>query len=156
MDLTTARSSLVDMARVQFGSLPTDGNPPAPGDRNSRFHADDVPPAVRAAFRSKQTNLLPTCALATLLPSFTDPERAAIAVPLFLGFGERDLSPDPHGSIRRYPSATDVTLFVLAGSSHCHNQSGDRRLLWERLLAWSRSLPTNTEEAVVAKPQSIV
>jgi pimeloyl-ACP methyl ester carboxylesterase len=156
IELTTARSRLVDMARVQFGTLPARRNSPAPGDRDARFHADDVPLAVRAAFQSQQTNLLPTCALATLLPSFTDPERAAIAVPLFLGFGEHDLSPDPHGSVRRYRSASDVTLFVLPGSSHCHNQSGDRRHLWERVLAWSRSLPNNLEEAVMTKPQGIV
>jgi hypothetical protein len=134
-EVSAVRPSLVDLARVQFGS------PPIEGHREPLFHADDVPPSVRAAFRSQQTNLLPSCALASMLPSFTDPERSAITVPLFLGFGEHDLTSDAHDSVSRYSSSSDITFFVLAGAAHCTNQAGNRRQLWERLLAWARSAP---------------
>jgi pimeloyl-ACP methyl ester carboxylesterase len=134
-DLAAVRASLADLARVQFGSAPAAGRPAM------AFHARDVPAAVREAFARQTTNLIPACALASLLPSGTDPERAAVTVPVFLGFGEHELCPDVHGTVRRYRSATDITLMVLAGSGHCHNQAGQRRQLWERLLAWARSAP---------------
>jgi hypothetical protein len=134
VEVGSLRSSLVDLARVQFGGPPTAGRVP-------RFHADDVPSSVRAAFRQQQTDLLPSCALASLLPSFIDAERAAITVPLFLGFAEHDLSSGAHDSVPHYPSSSDITLFVLAGSAHCTNQASRRRQLWERLLGWARSAP---------------
>jgi pimeloyl-ACP methyl ester carboxylesterase len=147
-EISTARSSLVEMARVQFGPGSSRGPASAAERGDALFHAEDVPPPVRAAFKDKQTNLLPSCALATLIPAFTDPERAAITVPLFLGFGEHDLSPDPHDSVGRYRSATDVTLYIVAGSGHCHNQAGHRRQLWERLSAWAGSVVTSGKSGV--------
>jgi pimeloyl-ACP methyl ester carboxylesterase len=135
LELDTVRASLVDLARLQFGVPPTEGRPVP------LFHADDVPRPVRTAFRGQQTNLLPSSALASLLPSFTDLERGAVTVPLFLGFGALDLSSDAHDSVRRYTSSSDITLFILEGSGHCHNQAGNRRQLWERMLAWARAAP---------------
>jgi hypothetical protein len=133
-EISSLRSSLVDLARVQFAVPPRTGRTP-------HFHADDVPPSVRAAFRAQQTHLLPSCALATLVPSFSDAERAGITVPLFLGFAQDDLSSHGRDSVPHYSSCSDVTLFVLAGSAHCTNQAGNRRQLWERLLGWARSAP---------------
>jgi pimeloyl-ACP methyl ester carboxylesterase len=132
-ELSTVRASLVDLARVQFSA------PPPAGGRALPFHADDVPAAVRASFRRQLTNMLPTCAFAAILPSGTDPERAAVTVPIFLGFGEHDLCADVHAAVSRYRSSSDITLTVLAGSGHCHNQAGNRRRLWERMSAWARS-----------------
>jgi hypothetical protein len=155
-DMSAVRSSLVDMARVQFGAGPSPGGTTPSGARGPLFHAEDVPLSVRAAFRNLQTRLLPSCALATLIPSFTDTERAMITVPLFIGIGEHDLSPDPHDSVRRYTSATDVTLVVLPGSSHCHNQAGNRRQLWERLLVWARSVPNMSGKDSTTNQRAIV
>ena len=62
-------------------------------------------------------------------------------MPVFLGFGEQEMCPDVRGTVRRYVSSSDITLVVLAGSGHCHNQAGNRRQLWERMLAWARSAP---------------
>lgn len=138
-DPGAVRATLTELARAQFGA------PSAAAARGSgralRFHADDVPAAVRAAYRRQTTNVLPACALAAILPSFADPETAALTVPVFLGFGEYDLCTDPHDCVRRYRSCPDITLTVLAGSGHCHNQAGNRRQLWDRLLAWARSVP---------------
>ena len=61
-------------------------------------------------------------------------------VPLFLGFGDRDLTDDYVGSLARYRSATDATLFVLGDSAHCHNQAVTRTLLWDRIIRWISSI----------------
>jgi pimeloyl-ACP methyl ester carboxylesterase len=136
-DLAQLRTSLVELARQQFSGTTAEPDRGRPGI----FHADDVPAPVLGAFRSQLTALLPSCALASIIPSFTDPERAEIAVPLFLGFGEHDLSQVPHDAVRSFRSSSDITLFVLAGSGHCHNQAGNRRQLWDRMVAWARSTP---------------
>jgi alpha-beta hydrolase superfamily lysophospholipase len=136
-DLALLRTSLVELARQQFGAATVDR---ARG-RPRIFHADDVPAPVVGAFRSQLTASLPSCALASILPSFSEPERREIAVPLFLGFGEHDLAQVPHESVRSFRSSPDVTLFVLAGSGHCHNQAGNRRQLWDRMVEWARSSP---------------
>jgi pimeloyl-ACP methyl ester carboxylesterase len=136
-DLALLRASLVELARQQFNGAPAQ----LAGDRPGIFHAADVPPPVLAAFRAQLTNLLPSCALASILPSFSDPERGEIAVPLFLGFGQHDLSQVPHESVPRFRSSPDITLVVLAGSGHCHNQAGNRQQLWDRMLDWAQSTP---------------
>ena len=81
---------------------------------------------MRAAFRVQQTHLLPSCALASLLPSFTAAERAAITVQLFLGFAEHDLSPGGRDSVDEAlaqlpvdPTGTEVIVRTdTAGCSH--------------------------------------
>ena len=130
------RSCVADRCRLAAVQPAADPRGPAP-----LFHADDVPAPVRDAFRRQETNLLPSCAMATLLPAFTDVERAAITVPLFLGFGEHDLATGAHESVRLYTASSDITLFVLAGSGHCTNQAGNRLQLWERLMTWARAAP---------------
>ena len=84
------RASLVEPGP----SVQSDGPRVVRRGRPVVFHADDVPPTVQAAFRGQATKLLPTCGLITLIPGGTDLERGALTVPLFLGFGEHDLSND--------------------------------------------------------------
>jgi hypothetical protein len=74
--------------------------------------------------------------MASLIPGSTDAEKAAIDVPVFLGFGDHDLTADYVGSLSRYRSATDATLFVLSDSAHCHNQAVTRTVLWDRIVGW--------------------
>jgi pimeloyl-ACP methyl ester carboxylesterase len=122
---------------------------PPPGDRRlppNSFFLPDVPPAVREAFLEQQSELLPSCGMASLIPKSTDAEKAAIDVPLFLGFGDHDLTDDYAGNLARYRSTTDATLFVLSGSAHCHNQAVTRTLLWDRIIRWISSIgsPSST------------
>jgi pimeloyl-ACP methyl ester carboxylesterase len=131
------RAELVTLARQQFDDTPPDRDRSRPGP----FHADDVPQPVRHAFRAQLTNLLPASALASIIPFFSDRERGELDLPLFLGFGEHDLAQNPHDGVRTYRSASDITLVVLAGSGHCHNQAGNRHQLWDRMIRWARSVP---------------
>jgi pimeloyl-ACP methyl ester carboxylesterase len=108
LELNTVRASLVDLARAQFGVTETEDHPVP------LFHADDVPRSVRTAFRGQQTNLLPSSALASLLPSFTDLERGAVSVPLFLAFSTtcRPMPTNPFADTRHRP--TSLSLFLQA------------------------------------------
>jgi pimeloyl-ACP methyl ester carboxylesterase len=65
-----------------------------------------------------------------------------ITSPVFLGYGQSDLSPDPAGEVASFARSGDITLFRLPGSAHCHNLAPTRFLLWERLAGWFAALPT--------------
>ena len=120
---------LVALARQRFGPGSTvERRPPARGT----FFAPDVPAAAREAFAAQRAPLLPSCGLAAMVPGATDADKAAITVPVLLAFGEHDFVVDGEAAARRYASAA-ATVFVLAGSGHCHNVAGRRTELWEEL-----------------------
>jgi pimeloyl-ACP methyl ester carboxylesterase len=127
---------LPELARARAASPPADGRRLPPNS----FFLPDVPRAVRDAFLGQQGDLLSSCGLASLIPGSVDAEKAAVDVPLFLGFGDHDLTDDYPGSLARYRSVADATLFVLRGSAHCHNQAVTRTLLWDRIISWISSL----------------
>jgi pimeloyl-ACP methyl ester carboxylesterase len=106
-------------------------------DLLSWFHLADVPPAVVEADLASTLTVVPRrCAAASTVPGTTADAAAIIEVPVFLAYGDVDVSPDPHGEPACFPASRDVTLYVLAGSAHCHNMASTRTLLWDRLLAW--------------------
>ena len=122
------------LARVRFAP-----DSPVPRRRPSTgpFLLPDVPDAVRDAFVAQQVSNLFSCGLTSMIPGATDTHKAGIAVPVFLAFGDHDLTDDYEGALARYVAADDRELFVLAGSGHCHNQATTRVQLWERLAAWA-------------------
>lgn len=75
-----------------------------------------------------------------LMPGFTSRYAAEIRVPLFLGFGELDVTTTPHAEPSFYPNSTDVTLHLLEGSAHCHNMARSRHAQWDRIARWLTSL----------------
>ena len=100
------------------------------------FLLDDVPDAVRRAFVEQQTSLLYSPGLTSMIPAVTDHEKAAIDVPVFVAFGDHDLTAAYERSAARYTNSPDVTLYVLPQSAHCHNQASSRLQLWERIARW--------------------
>jgi alpha-beta hydrolase superfamily lysophospholipase len=132
-------SRIIDLARRRFDANEQRNGPRRSSGRPRAFHAPDVPDAVRTAFQEQQTNLLHACGLTSMIPHATDGEKARIEVPVFLGFGEQDLTEHPHAAVLQYGSSPDVALFVLPGSRHCHNQSSQRVMLWNRLAVWLRN-----------------
>ena len=60
--------------------------------------------------------------------------------PVFIGLGERDSTADHHDEPRAYFSSSDITLFLLPKSGHCHNTAGTRHKLWDRLAGWVHAL----------------
>jgi pimeloyl-ACP methyl ester carboxylesterase len=138
-DGKTTEEEVVRLARTRFAvpQGPTASRPP-PGS----FLPLDLPEPVRNAFMSQQTDLLFSCGLTSMLPGSTDREKEAITVPVFLGFGEDDLTQDFMGCVALYKAANDISLFVLPGAAHCHNQSALRTVLWDRLGHWARGYGT--------------
>ncbi|ORW09999.1 alpha/beta hydrolase [Mycobacterium kyorinense] len=103
----------------------------------SWFHLADVPPDVVQADNLTTISVAPQCFSAAAIPGVTADEAALVDVPVFLGYGEMDVSPDPHSEARFYSRSPDVTTFVVPGSAHCHNMASTRHLLWQRLLDWT-------------------
>lgn len=98
------------------------------------FYWDDVPDDVIALDESLASTLPLDVARDLRGPNAV--AAAAIDVPVMLGFGERDVSRDPRAEARSYAVATDVHIFVLARSAHCHDLAGSRAILWDRIARW--------------------
>jgi pimeloyl-ACP methyl ester carboxylesterase len=124
---------VAELARARFA---VDSTVPKRPPAHGTFFGDDVPAEAITAMGDHQTELLYHCALQTLIPGSIAADLAAIDVPVFLGLGEHDLIHDPHSVVASYASASDVTLFVLAGAGHCQLQAGNRVVLWSRLEQW--------------------
>jgi pimeloyl-ACP methyl ester carboxylesterase len=101
------------------------------------FHLPDVPPAVVEADTSTTSSVVPRCFSAAAIPGVVSEEAALVDVPVLLGYGEVDVSPDPTVEPRFYAHSTDVTTLVIPGSGHCHNMAATRHMLWQRLLEWA-------------------
>jgi pimeloyl-ACP methyl ester carboxylesterase len=128
--------ALVELARRRAWAEPSGRRPLPPGT----FLPADLPDPVRAAFLAQQTDLPPSCGLASIIPGSTDRDKAAVTVPVFLGFGELDLTREFLACASRYTATRDLTLFVLPGAAHCHNQAHNRTDLWDRILVWMAGL----------------
>jgi len=100
----------------------------------------DVPDDVIAAHEALKTNAPGYSSAATLIPGIVTADAAAIDVPVFLGFAERDTSRDPLMEVSSYPGAKDVTLHVLEGSAHATSCATTRQKQWDRILRWLFSL----------------
>ncbi len=102
------------------------------------FYWDDVPDDVIEADAARGTTMPVGIVPA---PDVAAAESAAVRVPVFVGFGERDVSPDPRREVAVYAGSTDLTLYVLSRSGHCSNFASGRRALWDRLAAWIDGTP---------------
>ena len=109
----------------------------------SWFHLDDVPAAVVETDTSTTLTVVPRrCAAASSIPGIAVGAATEIAVPVFLAYGDVDVSPAPHAEPAFFSASHDVTLYVLEGSGHCHNMASTRRLLWDRLASWAETVAT--------------
>jgi pimeloyl-ACP methyl ester carboxylesterase len=100
------------------------------------FYWDDVPEDVKAADDLTATNLPGLCGRMSLVPFIASDHARRVECPVFIGLGERDSVAVHHDEPRGYAASSDVTLFVLPRSGHCHNTAGTRELLWDRLRSW--------------------
>ncbi len=104
----------------------------------SWFHLDDVPADVANA--DAAVSVVPRVFGTAMIPGVVAEQAARIDVPVLIGYGSVDVSPDPRAEAGLYGSCPDITTVLLAGSAHCHNMSSSRHRLWRRLLAWAATV----------------
>lgn len=100
------------------------------------FHWEDVPDAVLAVDDSMLVDVPKVISLEALTRSVIRADAARISCPVFIGLGERDVSPAPYQEPSYYHGSRDVTLFILPRSGHCHSFASTRLQLYDRLLGW--------------------
>ena len=93
------------------------------------------------------TTIPGVCGLLSVLPFIASDHAGRVECPVFIGLGERDLTPDHHNEPRAYYSSSDITLFLLPKSAHCHNMANTRHKLWDRLARWVAALEPPGEAA---------
>ncbi len=103
----------------------------------SWFHLADVPADVVAADSITAKSVVPRVFGTAMIPGVVADHAARIDVPVLVGYGAVDVSPDPRAEARLYSNSPDITTLVLADSAHCHNMASSRNRLWRRLLAWA-------------------
>lgn len=101
------------------------------------FHLADVPADVVAADRVSAKSVVPRVFGTAMVPGIVAEHLARIDVPVLIGYGVVDVSPDPRAEASLYSASPDVTTVILADSAHCHNMSSSRHRLWRRLLDWA-------------------
>jgi pimeloyl-ACP methyl ester carboxylesterase len=129
-DLLEIEEEIQRLARLRF-AVPSNKTPERGG-----FFADDVPQEVRQAFARATVPLLITCGLTSMIPNSARTQAASIDVPVFLCFGDQDLTANRYGASGLFRSAAYTTVFLLNESGHCHNQASTREVLWGRVLNW--------------------
>ena len=101
------------------------------------FHVDDVPDdLVRYDEEACHTMISRVTGVDGMTPGYAKPFAEAIESPVFLGWGDVDVSADPHREPSAYPRSRHVTLSVVEHMAHMHNFADTRQQLWEDLLAW--------------------
>lgn len=101
------------------------------------FHVPDVPDDLFAYDESECHTLIPRMAgVDGMTPGYAAPFASRITSPLFLAFGEFDVSADPRLEGSAYPASPDITTVVVPDMAHMHNFADTREQLWERFLLW--------------------
>lgn len=112
------------------------------------FHWEDVPADIVAldtagGYPRRRTNppfgsmSMPHCAVQMMLPGAVAAEAASITVPVFIGVGARDTSPDPRAEPVAYRRSADISLLIVPRMAHMHNFASTREHLWRRTSAWA-------------------
>lgn len=139
----TARGR-AELAREILSALP---EPYFEGPREhlqSWFHLADVPAGVVAADCVVAKSMVPRVFGTAMVPGVVADHAALIDVPVLIGYGVVDVSPDPRGEAALYRSCPDITTLVLADSAHCHNMASSRHRLWRRLLDWAATVTSQS------------
>jgi pimeloyl-ACP methyl ester carboxylesterase len=128
----------IEQARAFFGDTWDDIYAFAPREPNHAWlHRPDVPAAVIAADDEKAVRWPRQSYVEALLAGHSARFAAQLECNVFLGFGDHDVPPFPHADVAFYPRSSDVTLYVLRNSAHCHNFASSRELLWDRIGLWA-------------------
>ncbi len=135
-DQDAIAARLVDLAKARFG-IPL---PKASTARSDFLLAGmPVPEQALAAMDRCASHMLAICGLGSMLKC-TAPDVKLIDVPVFVGYGERDITGNARATGDALASCPDISLFELAGSGHNHNVAPNRTDLWDRLGVWASTV----------------
>jgi pimeloyl-ACP methyl ester carboxylesterase len=133
---------LVDLAHARFRQpLPQSTSPAS----DFVMGGMQVPSQGLEALGRARSNLLACCGLASMLKC-TIADVKQIDVPVFVGFGEHDITGNARATADSLLRCPDITLFELAGSGHNHNVALNRALLWDRLATWAEGVVGGRED----------
>ncbi|MFJ3421849.1 alpha/beta hydrolase [Streptomyces sp. NPDC086082] len=103
----------------------------------SVFHVPDVPDDLWAYDEDACHTLISRAIAAdAMVPGLAAPFADLIDVPVFLAFGEYDVSAHPRSEPAAYPRAPEVTVVVVPDMAHMHNFADTRGQLWRRFADW--------------------
>ena len=132
------RASLIDQIA---GAMPDRYIQGDRADLSPWFHLTDVPADVVERDLATTLTVVPRRAAAgSSVPYVTADAAAEVDVPVFLAYGDVDVSIDPRTEPAAFSRSRDLTLYVLPASGHCHNMASSRALLWARLALWCESV----------------
>ncbi|MFC4507759.1 MULTISPECIES: hypothetical protein [Streptomyces] len=106
------------------------------------LNGPDVPADIIAADNANAVTWAAESYVDALHVGYTADHAARVTGPVLVAFGEFDLAERPRDEVAFYERSDDITLFVLAGSYHCHNFQSGRARLWNRLGAWATEVAT--------------
>jgi alpha-beta hydrolase superfamily lysophospholipase len=104
------------------------------------LNGPDAPPDIVAADNANSVVWAAETYVDALHVGFTGAYATKVVAPVMIAFGEFDIAERPRDEAAFYLGCADITLFVLAGSYHCHNFQDGRAALWNRLGAWATDL----------------
>lgn len=138
------RAQVVDRARKMFvADYPEIKPSPA---ANSIFGGNKADPRGVEAIKPARAPLLPVPAFFSMVPNNVGPEAAQIAVPVFIGVGDKDMVGPPHLVPAAFTASNDITLYVQPGAGHSHFLFASRTQLFQRLSAWARTVVAHLDE----------
>lgn len=104
------------------------------------FYRPEVPQHL-IELDERQEAPLPGGLVADLFrPGAAKADAKAITVPVFLGYGEHDLSRHPAKEAACYPHAANVTDCIQPAAAHFHHFAATRQELWKALGVWMARL----------------
>jgi len=114
----------------------------------SGFHYDDVPrsivladlvdyPTRRGQLPFWATDVVPPSSMTMMSPGAVAAEAAMITAPVFIGVGERDVTPSPKSEPSAYLQSGDVSVYVQHQMGHMHNFASTRFSFWSRIHSWA-------------------
>jgi pimeloyl-ACP methyl ester carboxylesterase len=101
------------------------------------FHVDGVADDLLAYDENEcETLISRVSGVDGMTPGYAAPWAECIACPVFLGFGDADVSADPRREPSGYPTSRHITVATFPDMAHMHNFADTREQLWQALDDW--------------------
>ena len=101
------------------------------------FHVDGVAEDLLAYDEKEcETLISRVSGVDGMTPGYAAPWADRVSSPVFLGFGDADVSSDPRREPAGYPLSRHITVATFPDMAHMHNFADTREQLWQALDDW--------------------